>query len=89
MNDYSNEIILACQSAIKELEAILDYTQKLQTTQSDAMRQVYTDNRSDELPHLQNLTIALTAMLNGEELERAAQMDGVATNKENKGGDAK
>ena len=74
--DYGNEIILACTSGIKELEAIMDYTQKIQSTQNDAMRQVYTDNRADELPHIQNLVVAITAMLSGEEPTAAAQMDG-------------
>ena len=87
--EYGNEIIFACEAGIKELEAIKDYTQKILSTQNDAMRQVYTDNRMDELPHLQNLSIAITAMLNGEEPKTAAQMDGVAANDGNKGGDAK
>ena len=73
--DYDQEIILACQAAKKELDAIEDYTCKLQQTQNEAMRQVYTDNRADELPHIQNLVIALTAMLNGEDPEAAARMD--------------
>ena len=81
--DYGDEIIRACASCIKELEAIMDYTAKIQSTQNDAMKSIYMDNRSDELPHLQNLTIALTAMLNGEEPVAAAQMDGT----EKQGGD--
>jgi hypothetical protein len=75
LNDYSAEIILACQSGIKELKAIIDYTEKLQSTINENMRLLYTDNRSDELPHIQNLVVALTAMLNGEEPTVAAQMD--------------
>ncbi|MDR1687283.1 MAG: hypothetical protein LBS21_01565 [Clostridiales bacterium] len=73
--DLNREIILACESGIKELEAIRDYTEKLNCTQSEEMRQVYTDNRMDELPHIQNLVVALTALLNGEEPAISAQMD--------------
>ena len=73
--DYGNEIILACTSGIKELEAIIDYTQKMQSTENEDMKAIYADNRNDELPHLQNLTIAITAMLNGEEPKAATQMD--------------
>jgi len=74
--DYGLEIIIACESCIKELKAIINYTRQIQSTQNDAMKSVYTNNRADELPHLQNLTIAITAMLNGEEPAAAAQMDG-------------
>jgi len=73
--DYTLEIILACQAAKKELDAIEDYTGKLRDSQNDAMRQVYLNNRHDELPHIQNLVIAITAMLNGEEPVAAARMD--------------
>jgi hypothetical protein len=76
--DFDQEIILACTSGIKELEAIMDYTQKIQSTQSDDMKQVYTDNRADELPHLQNLAVALTAMVNSEDPAVAARMDDAA-----------
>ncbi|GHU91248.1 hypothetical protein FACS1894202_12350 [Clostridia bacterium] len=61
-----NEILLACTSGIKELEAIHDYTQKLLQSENNDMKAIYTDNRRDELPHLQNLCIAITAMVNGE-----------------------
>jgi hypothetical protein len=74
--DYETEIILACEAGCKELEAIRDYTYKLIESKNDAMRAVYTDNRMDELPHIQNIVVALTAMLNGEEPTAAAQMDG-------------
>jgi len=74
--DMGQEIILACEAGIKELDAIMDYTRKISCSQSDAMKAVYTDNRADELPHIQNLVVALTAMLNGEEPTAAAQMDG-------------
>jgi len=70
------EIIRACRAIVKEAEAIIDYTHHLMETQSDAMREVFTDNRMDELPHIQNLVVAITAMLNGEEPAAAAQMDG-------------
>ena len=83
--DYNREIIGACHSIVKEAEAILDYTHRLMETQSDAMRRVYADNRMDELPHIQNLVVAITAMLNGEEPAIAAQMDG--NDKHVKGGD--
>jgi len=73
--DFNREIIGACHSIVKEAEAIIDYTHRLNETQSDAMRQVYSDNRMDELPHIQNLVVALTALLNGEEPDAAAQMD--------------
>ncbi len=74
--EYENEIILACQSGIKELNAIIDYTQKIQMSQNEVMKAIYTDNRRDELPHIQNLAVAITAMLNGEEPSAAEQMDG-------------
>jgi hypothetical protein len=61
-----NEILLACTSGIKELEAIHDYTQKIIQTENDDMKEIYTDNRHDELPHIQNIVIAITAMVNGE-----------------------
>ena len=73
--DYENEIILACEAGIKELDAIKDYTMKLQATANEDMRQLYTNNRADELPHIQNIIVALTAMLNGDEPAAAAQMD--------------
>ncbi|GHU51747.1 hypothetical protein AGMMS49975_06160 [Clostridia bacterium] len=63
---YENEILLACTSGIKELEAIADYTQKLIESESDEMKAIYTDNRRDELPHIQNIVIAITAMVSGE-----------------------
>ena len=74
--DYGNEIILACTSGIKELEAIVDYTQKIQSTENETMKAIYTDNRHDELPHIQNLVVAITAMIDGEEPTTARQMDG-------------
>jgi hypothetical protein len=64
--NYEHEIALACTSGIKELEAILDYTQKLLSSENDDMKAIYADNRRDELPHIQNLVIAVTAMVNGE-----------------------
>jgi hypothetical protein len=64
--DYEKEIALACTSGIKELEAILDYTQKLMDSENEDMKAIYADNRRDELPHVQNLIIAITAMVNGE-----------------------
>lgn len=64
--DYGNEILLACASAIKELDTIADYTQKITQSENDDMKTIYTDNRRDELPHIQNLVIAITAMVNGE-----------------------
>ena len=73
--DFNSEIVLACDSGIKELEAIRDYTHRLQGTENDDMKQVYTNNRADELPHIQNLVIAITQMVNGEEPKEAAQMD--------------
>ena len=73
--DFSNEIILACEAGIKELNAIADYTHKTQLSQNENMKQIYSDNRLDELPHIQNLVVALTAMLNGEEPGAATQMD--------------
>ena len=82
--DYGLEIILACESGIKELKAIINYTRQIQTTQDNAMRQLYTNNRADELPHIQNIVVAITAMLNGEEPTAAAQMD--ETNGGNKEG---
>ena len=73
--DYNNEIILACQAGKKELDAIEDYTRKLQETGNESMRAVYENNRADELPHIQNLVGAITAMLYGEEPTVAANMD--------------
>lgn len=73
--DYGNEIILACEAGIKELEAIKDYTLKILSTTNDEMKTLYTNNRADELPHIQNVAVAITAMLNGEEPTAAAQMD--------------
>ena len=74
--DVNREIRLACEAGIKELEAIKDYSERLCYTQSEPMKKIYTDNRMDELPHIQNITVALTALLNGEEPDAAAQMDG-------------
>ena len=85
--DYGTEIILACEAGIKELEAIKEYTMKLQVSQNPAMQQVYTDNRMDELPHIQNLVVAITAMLNGEEPTAAAQMNGSGDEDRDEGGD--
>ena len=85
--DYGNEIILACEAGIKELDAIKDYTMKIQSTSNDDMRTLYTNNRADELPHIQNVVVALTAMLNGEEPTTAAQMDSDA--EDGGGGDDK
>ena len=73
--NYANEIILACTSGIKELEAIMDYTEKIRASLDPNMRQLYTDNRADELPHIQNIVVALTALLNDEAPAAAAQMD--------------
>ena len=73
--NFFGEILGICDSIIKEAKAIKDYTLRLNETQSDAMRRIYTDNRFDELPHIQNLVVALTQMLNGEEPDAAAQMD--------------
>jgi len=70
-----SEIMFACEAGIKELEAIYDYSAKILSTQSEAMKTTYTNNRADELPHIQNLVVAITAMLNGEEPTAAAQMD--------------
>jgi hypothetical protein len=75
---YENEIILACTSAIKELEAIQDYTEKLQQSKNEDMKAVYTDNRKDELPHIQNLVIAITAMVQGENPAVAKEVDKIA-----------
>lgn len=86
--DYANEIILACEAGIKELEAIKDYTMKLQATQNDEMKTLYTNNRADELPHIQNIVVALTEMLDGEEPAEAAQMDDTGGG-DGKGGDGK
>jgi len=74
--DFNREIILACDSGIKELKAIRDYTRRLMETQNGYMRDIYTDNRLDELPHIQNIVVALTAMVSGEEPKVAARMDG-------------
>jgi len=69
------EIILACETGIKELEAIADYTRKIMATENQAMGTLYRNNRADELPHIQNVVVSITAMLNGEEPVAAAQMD--------------
>jgi hypothetical protein len=66
---FGYEILLACTSGIKELEAIADYTQKIISSENDDMKAIYADNLRDELPHVQNLVIAIiaiTAMVNGE-----------------------
>jgi hypothetical protein len=47
-----------------------------QIPKNDSMKAIYTDNRKDELPHAQNLVLALTAMLNGEEPTAALEIDG-------------
>ena len=73
--DFNREIHGLCDSIVKEAEAIKDYTRQLDNTQSEDLRTVYTNNRMDELPHIQNLVIALTAMLNGEAPFIASQMD--------------
>ena len=65
--ENGNEIILACASGIKELESIMGYTQRIQSTQNENMRQLFTDNRANLLPHIQNIVVALTEMLDGEE----------------------
>ena len=79
--NFANEIILACEAGIKELEAIKDYTEKIRGSLSEDMRKLYTDNRMDELPHIQNLVVALTEMLDGDNPSEAARMDA-------KGGDS-
>jgi hypothetical protein len=71
------EIAIACEQGIKELEAILAYTQALGQTQIEDMRTIYLDNRRDELPHIQNIVVALTAMLRGQQPDAAARMDSI------------
>ena len=83
--NFANEIILACEAGIKELEAIKDYTEKIRATLNADMRKLYTNNRADELPHIQNLVVALTEMLDGDEPAEAARMDANGTAE---GGDA-
>lgn len=41
-------------------------------------RAIFTEIRHDELGHLQKLTIALTALVSGEQPTAAEQMDGGA-----------
>jgi len=73
--NFANEIILACEAGIKELDAIKDYTEKIRGTLDPNMRKLYTDNRADELPHIQNIVVALTEMLNDDEPTVASRMD--------------
>ena len=72
--DYSREIILACEAGKKELDAIKNYTEKLEETYNSAMREIYKDNRLDELPHIQNIVVAITAMINGKEPVKAEEI---------------
>jgi predicted house-cleaning noncanonical NTP pyrophosphatase (MazG superfamily) len=85
--NFANEIILACEAGIKELDAIKDYTEKIRSSMSEDMRKLYTDNRMDELPHIQNIVVALTEMLNGDEPEQAARMDADEDDPENTDGE--
>jgi hypothetical protein len=39
---------------------------KLIESENEDMKAIYADNRRDELPHIQNIVIAITAMVNGE-----------------------
>ncbi len=43
--DSNFEIILACDTGIKALEAIKEYSEKLRATQSEPLKKIYTDNR--------------------------------------------
>jgi len=63
---YNAEIILACEAGIGELTAISDYTKQIMQSSNDDMKALFTDNRRDEIPHIQNMTLAITAMVNGE-----------------------
>jgi hypothetical protein len=73
--DFDKEIIIACKQLISEATAIIDYSEAIIASENDAMKNVYRDNRGDELPHVQNIAVALTAMLNGEEPTEAENMD--------------
>jgi len=72
---YNKEIILACGAAIKELDAIRDYTEKIDATENEDMKKVYENNRMDELPHIQNLVVAITSMLEDKEPKTATEME--------------
>ena len=72
--DYNNEIILACEAGIGELQAIANYTKQLMQSESDDMKALFENNRRDELPHIQNMVIAITAMVNGESPKAAEEV---------------
>jgi rubrerythrin len=71
----STDIRETCKQLIDEATAIIKYTDSIDAAESDALKAVFTETRHDELAHVQKLTVALTALLNGEEPEAAAQMD--------------
>jgi len=64
-----------CKQIIAEVTAIVEYTDSIEAVTDDTIKGIFTEVRFDELSHLQKHVIALTAMLNGEEPEAAAQMD--------------
>jgi hypothetical protein len=73
--NYNPDIINTCKQLQSEAQAIIDYTEGIQSAESENLRAVFIDNRMDELPHVQDLTVALTALMNGEEPTAAEKMD--------------
>jgi rubrerythrin len=73
----SKSIIETCKQAIDECNAIIAYTNSIDAVEDEKLKAIYTEIRHDELGHLQKHTVALTALLNGEDLDAAEQMDSV------------
>lgn len=68
-------VIGVCRQISIEAQAIQTCTNSLETNTDKTLNSILEEIRQDGLEHLQKLTIALTALLNGEELADAENMD--------------